>query len=398
LRALAHLAPDNLTYLFTANWALASACQLGGDRAGAATACSAAVAASERAGSVFSRILAMVLLGNLQQADNRLHDAAASYRRALTLAGEHPQPNLGHAHLNLAHVFYEWNDLGAAERHGELSLQLLRRFDALIDRFILSEVFLARLKLAQGDLAGAEALLAQTEETVRRRNFLLRLPEIAAAQVLVQLRLGNTAAAAELVRQYDLPLSHARVLIAQGDPQAALALLAARRQEVEARDWADERLKVLVLQALALQACEDQSAALQVLRDALTAAEGSGFVRLFLDEGSPMAEMLSAAAGEGICLAYVGKLLQAFGAQKQNGAASAAAATARTPSAPVEPLTPRELEVLRLISQGLSNQEIGARLFLALDTVKGHNRRIFDKLQVQRRTEAIARARDLGLL
>ncbi len=63
----------------------------------------------------------------------------------------------------------------------------------------------------------------------------------------------------------------------------------------------------------------------------------------------------------------------------------------------IEPLSQRELEVLRLIGQGLSNQEIGARLFLALDTVKGHNRRIFGKLQVQRRTEAVARARELGL-
>ncbi len=64
----------------------------------------------------------------------------------------------------------------------------------------------------------------------------------------------------------------------------------------------------------------------------------------------------------------------------------------------LEPLSQRELEVLRLIAQGLSNQEIGKRLFLALDTVKGHNRRIFDKLQVQRRTEAIARARELSLI
>ena len=64
----------------------------------------------------------------------------------------------------------------------------------------------------------------------------------------------------------------------------------------------------------------------------------------------------------------------------------------------IEPLSQRELEVLQLIAQGLSNREIGERLFLALDTVKGHNRRIFDKLQVQSRTEAVARARELGLL
>ena len=64
----------------------------------------------------------------------------------------------------------------------------------------------------------------------------------------------------------------------------------------------------------------------------------------------------------------------------------------------IEPLSPRELDILRLIAQGLSNREIGERLYLALDTVKGHNRRIFDKLQVKSRTEAIARARELGLL
>jgi LuxR family transcriptional regulator, maltose regulon positive regulatory protein len=401
LRALAHLSPDNLTYLFTANWALASACQLGGDRAGAAAACSAAVAASERAGSVFSRILAMVLLGNVQQADNRLHEAVASYRRALELAGEHPGPNLGHAHLNLAQIFYEWNDLGAAEQHGELSLQLLRRFDVLIDRFILSEVFLARLKLAQGDLAGAESVLAESEQAARRQNFLLRLPEIAAAQVLVQLRLGNIAAAAELAQQYDLPLSQARVLIAQGDPQAALALLQTRRREVEAWDWVDERLKALVLQAVALHARGERDAALQLLGDALALAEPGGFVRTFVDEGAPMAELLAEAAARGIRAGYTGKLLAAFPPPTED----AGQATVRSHvvaaggrAALLDPLSQRELDILRLISQGLSNQEIGARLFLALNTVKGHNRVIFEKLQVQNRTEAVGRGRELGLL
>lgn len=90
--------------------------------------------------------------------------------------------------------------------------------------------------------------------------------------------------------------------------------------------------------------------------------------------------------------AYIGNLLAAFGHQ-----ADLQPATFNLQPLP-EPLSPRELEILRLIDQGLSNREIGARIFLALDTVKGHNRRIFDKLQVQRRTEAIARARELGLL
>ena len=89
---------------------------------------------------------------------------------------------------------------------------------------------------------------------------------------------------------------------------------------------------------------------------------------------------------------YVHKLLAAFEMQDQIHPSNF------SPQPLLDPLTPRELEVLRLIAQGLSNNEIGKRLFLALDTVKGHNRRIFDKLQVQRRTEAVARAHELGLL
>ena len=107
-----------------------------------------------------------------------------------------------------------------------------------------------------------------------------------------------------------------------------------------------------------------------------------------------MAELLTEAAVRGIMPAYVDQLLAAFKTEGQKHQGEAF----QSPGSLVEPLSPRELEVLQLIAQGLSNDEIGKRLFLALDTVKGHNRRIFDKLQVQRRTEAVARARELGLL
>ena len=95
---------------------------------------------------------------------------------------------------------------------------------------------------------------------------------------------------------------------------------------------------------------------------------------------------------------YVGKLLAAFEAEQRMTAIDKSNLPQSQPNRLIEPLSQRELEVLQLIAQGLSNREIGERLFLALDTVKGHNRRIFDKLQVQRRTEAVARARELGLL
>ena len=95
----------------------------------------------------------------------------------------------------------------------------------MIDRFIVCEVFLARLKLAQGDVAGAAAMLAQASQSARQQNFVHRMPEVAAAQVLTLLRQGNLAAAAHLAQTHDLPLSQARVHLAQGDPSAALAVL-----------------------------------------------------------------------------------------------------------------------------------------------------------------------------
>lgn len=108
-----------------------------------------------------------------------------------------------------------------------------------------------------------------------------------------------------------------------------------------------------------------------------------------------MAELLWAATGQDTRQEYAGRLLAAFEAEAE---LAPQASSAPGPGSLPELLSPRELEVLRLIAQGLSNQEIGKRLFLALDTVKGHNRRIFEKLGVQRRTEAVARARELGLL
>ena len=120
-----------------------------------------------------------------------------TYRRVLQLVGDQPLPIAGEAYLGLARIFYEWNDLDAAEQHGQQSLQLARQYDNVIDRFVICEVFLARLKLARGDVAGAAAMLAETEQSVRQHNFVQRMPEVAAAQVLVLLRQGDLAAAAQ---------------------------------------------------------------------------------------------------------------------------------------------------------------------------------------------------------
>jgi len=152
----------------------------------------------------------------------------------------------------------------------------------------------------------------------------------------------------------------------------------------------------MVLQAVALQAHGEKDKAVQLLGDALTLAEPGGFIRIFVDEGPPMAQLLSEAEALGMMPDSIGKLLALFKAEEQKREDTSSLPPPAQPL--LEPLSRRELEVLHLMAQGLSNQEMCERLFLALDTVKGHNRKIFDKLQVQRRTEAVARARELGLL
>ncbi len=409
-RALEYLPPNNLALRATANWTLGCAYQHQVDRAAARRAFTESISLSQACGDIFTTIMATIGLGDMQIAENQLYLAAETSQRVLQLLGDPPLPVASEAHLDLAQINYEWNDLDAAERHGQQSLYLARQYGRGIDRSVICEVFLAQLKLAQGDVTGASAILAGASQSAHEGNFVHRIPEVAAVQVLTLLRQGNLAAAAQLAQAHDLPISQARVLLAQGDPATALSLLEPLRQQMEARDWADERLKVMVLQAVALLLCGEQEKALQVVHDALELARPGGFIRIFVDEGTPMAHLLSKAVTRGMMpdhVGYIGKLLAAFELEKPESAdksylplraSSDRAAPALSASSVVEPLRQRELEVLRLMAQGLSNYEISQRLFLALSTVKGHNRIIFSKLQVQRRTEAVARARELGLL
>jgi LuxR family maltose regulon positive regulatory protein len=407
-RALEYLRPDSLPYRCEAIQTMGYAHYLQGDRVAAGQAYAEALAIAQASGNMLNTILVTTNLGQIQQLENQLHRAAETYQRVLQLIGDYSPANAGVAYFGLARICYEWNDLDAAEQHGEHCLQLARQYNQFINRFIMCGVFLARLKLVRGDVDGATALLTQAEQSARQHNFVRRLPDVAAVQVLVLLRQGDLAAAAHLAETHALPVSQARVHLAQGDPAAALARLEPYRQQVETRHWQDERLKVMVLQSVALHAAALQTdggkdKAVQLLGEVLALAEPGGFIRLFVDEGEPMRLLMAdvrvwlekqTRGQDQKRLGYVDRLLTAF----PQPAAMPRAKVANLSSTMPEPLSPRELEILKLIAQGLSNREIGERLFLALDTVKGHNRRIFDKLQVQSRTEAIARAHESGLV
>ncbi len=421
-RALEYLSPANLSFRFTATWALGAAYQAQGDRAAAERVLTEALSISQMSGKKFHLTLASNGLGRVQELENQLYQAAATYQRGLQLAGDYPHPtSTSQTYLGLARIYYQWNDLDTAERYGQQSLLLRQQFDQL-NLFIISEVFLARLKLARGDVAGAAAMLAEIEQSVRQHNFVNRMPEVAAAQVIGLLQQGNLAAAAHLAQTYALPISQAQVHLAQADPSAALAVLEPLRQQMEAKGWADELLKVLVLQAIALHAHGEKDKAVQLLSDALTLGEPGGFIRLFVDEGEPMRSLLclwiDKQAGEGHPpLEYAAKLLAAF---TQNAAASKSAVIhpesdmlktegqpAKTrllePEHPparnglMDPLSERELEVLRLLRSELSGPEIARELIVSLNTLRTHTKNIFSKLGVNNRRAAVRRAEQLDL-
>lgn len=392
-RALEYLHPNNLAIRTATIWKLGWAYQMQGDRVAAEQAYTETISLCRESGNLMIHISATVGLGAIQEANNQLHQAVQTYQHALQLAGGQPQLVLCEAHLGLARIFYEWNELDTAQYHGHQSLQLAQPYESVIDRFIVSETFLARLSLASNDIADATTRLAQAEQSARRRNSVARLPEIAAVQILLLLQQGDLTTAAHLAHMHNLPISQARVYLAHGDTSAALAVLEPWQQQAEARKWEDECLRGMVLQAVALFLHGARNRAIHLLRKTLAIAEPAGFIRLFADEGAIMAHLLSEGIASGIASDYIRIVRPLCGAEKQQD-------TQNLPSAQslLKPLSQRELEVLQLMALGHSNQEICKQLFLALDTVKGHNRKIFGKLQVQRRTEAVARARELGLL
>jgi LuxR family maltose regulon positive regulatory protein len=396
-RALEFLHPDNRLLRTATTWSLGYAYQLQGDRAAASHAYADVIAAAKSLGDSIYTIAATINLAQVQESDNQLALATRTYRRVLQLAGDPPQPIACVAHLGLARIAYQWNDLDSAQQHGQQCFDLTQQMES-VATFPSYAVLLAHIRLAQGDELGAAAVLAEAEAFVLQHHFVRQMPEVAAAQVLTLLRQGHLAAAAHLAQTHDLPISQARVHLATRNSSTALATLEPLRQQAEAKGWQDERLKVMVLQALAHQAHGDKDTAVRLSADALSLAEPEGYIRLFVDEGAPMAHLLSDAAARGIMPDYTGRLLAALDEEAPARDRTPSLSLARPTQALVEPLSQRELEVLHLIAQGLSNHEIGERLYLALSTVKGHNRVIFGKLNVERRTEAVARARDLGLL
>jgi LuxR family maltose regulon positive regulatory protein len=204
------------------------------------------------------------------------------------------------------------------------------------------------------------------------------------------------------VREFE-HITLARVLVARYESdriddsiREAMGLLERLLQAAEEGGRTGSVIEILVLQALAHEALGDTASALMALERALTLAEPEGYLRIFVDEGPPMARLLYEALSHGIATVYVQRLLAASPAAEPE---QPVPLIAQTPESEwVERLSERETEVLQFISEGLTNQEIAARLYLSLHTVKVHARNIYAKLGVKNRTQAVAKGKALGIL
>jgi len=396
-RALDLLDADNVPDRTTAMWTLGFAHQLRGDRAAAQRAYLDVLPISDASGNVMMAIAAATSIGQISESCLQIREASAAYRRVIELAGDPPLPAACEAYLGLARIAYEADDLATAEQHCLRSLDLAQEMEN-VDAPAMCRIQLARLSLARGDTAGAIEGLAEAEAFLTQGGFTHRMPELARVRVVTLLRLGDVAGAAEIAEGHGPPDSRAKVRLAKDDAIAALDILAPALERAVDKAWPDERLRYLVLQAMARDAAGHPEGARRALTDALDLATDGGCVRTFLDEGPPMARLLYELATELPAPAFVAELLYAFGHHPITLAEDHGHPSTPSPPSVVEQLSERELEVLSLIAQGLTNRQIAAQLYITLSTVKGHNRRIYGKLGVQRRTEAVARARALGLI
>lgn len=418
--ALEHLPENNILWRSLAAWSLSLASLDNSENDPMLPALEQIAQASQQAGNVMVAVMTLCNLAELHLKWGRLHLAETIYRRALTL-GTREQgayyPIAGEALLGLGLLACEWNDLEGAARYLDEGLALAQQRGAIgmLDGYIT----LARVKQAQGDAAGAVAALAQAQalavkfDVIETDDLLVALAQaelairqgrLEAAQHWATAR-GLTGDASQIAaeeptdyinahfRKYE-HLVLARLWLAQGRADEALLLLAATEPRMRARRRFQKIIEIEILRALACQKQGDLEAARAALGRALVLAEPEGYCRLFLDEGTPLRDLLERIKGEGGRMkAYINTLLAAFGPVPVAEPPRPAPQPVTVASPPeAEALSDREVEVLRLLVAGLTSTEIAQRLYIAPSTARSHIKSIYSKLGVHRRAELLERA------
>jgi LuxR family maltose regulon positive regulatory protein len=416
-RALAELGEGEWLLASHANGYLGVAEWLRGRLAEAEHALSSSIG-QWRAGQPTMAAWGSHLLGQVQRAQGRLDAAAGTYQQALEITtppGRLALPGAGAAHVGLAEVAYQRGELDAALEQLTQGIPLCRQF-VFTQPLATGLATLAWIRQAQGDAAGAREAIGEAGRAAPGQDVPGLLNPVPAQRARLLLAQGDPAAAARWTQERGLAadddpvypqepgyLVLARVLLAQDQPGQGLGLLDRLHAAAAAQGRAGSVIEAGALRALALAASGEEAAAVAALAKVLTLACPQGYVRVFADEGPPMAALLtrliaaqrSGQAAAGVPLGYLARLLRAFGSE--HAVPDTGPGTAVVPGI-VEPLTSRELEVLGLLAAGRSNQAIAGQLVVTLDTVKKHVSHVLDKLGATNRTEAVARARELDLI
>jgi LuxR family maltose regulon positive regulatory protein len=422
--ALRYLPRNNLFWRIVPMVDRGLALDAAGEAGEASEALTEAIDLCRLAGHSYAAMIATMHLARVRATQGKLHASAELNQRALQMAAEQgwgQLPMVGLPHVWWSKLLYEWNDLQSATRHLVEGIKLVgldRQQRILLEGYAT----LARVRQAQGDAAGARDMMRCAEEVAQTSAAPWAMPLVHTYQARLCLAQGRVDRARsrveeahlqaddELVAQRELEyVTRARVQIAQDKPSEALEVLPQLLQAAQAAGRVGSVIDIVLLQALALQARGDVAQATGVLEQALLLAAPEGYVRTFVDEGPPMAALLAQGLGDrgwgledrGAVRGYAVRLLAAF----PEAAGRPAAPDLRPPTAAPrnlsserEPLTEREMEVLRLLAAGQSNQAIAEELIVAIGTVKRHVNSILSKLGVQSRLQAAARAREVGLI
>jgi LuxR family maltose regulon positive regulatory protein len=314
-----------------------------------------------------------------------------------------PLPLAGQAHIVLGTIAYERNELETAREHLVQGVALARQ--AGPSSGVVQAAFtLAWIQALAGEREAALTTASGTSQAASQFNLPLIDAYVAACEADLSLRLGDVQAAGSWVETAGLSpadtpqfaregeyFTLARLLLAQDRPAEAHALLANLEAFAQARGLRRSLLTVYILRARAERGLGQEAEALAALETALDLAAPAGYVRAFLDDGAAVQDLIPGVRPA--APAFVDLVLAAF-----PGEQPAPRPAVPPSSALVEPLSQRELEVLGLVARGLTNREIAERLFITVGTVKTHVHNIYGKMGVRGRTQAAARARELGLL
>jgi LuxR family maltose regulon positive regulatory protein len=356
-----------------------------------------------KSGSAYAFIASKDWEATMQALQGRLNQASDTYHTAISYISEQGIENLpltGHAYVGLADILLEKNELETALSHVDEGIkrgELVNDLDALREGHLIR----ARILAALGDEDGSRGAIEEGKEVTRQIPSLSCLQEAQAWGAILQISHGAISTAANwasnrgLVVPVNLEVVEAtqeierkafsRLLLAQRKIKEAESVLNSLLNWTEEHGLARTEIEILALLSLVLYADGRREQSLRTLARALLQAEPEGFVRTFVDSGPTMAALLQSAAAKGHSPEYVKQLLKVYGEET-------------SPESPIEALTERELDVLQLIASGLTNAAIAGELVIAQSTVKTHINRIYSKLGVTRRTQAVAKARELGLV